>query len=108
MTHNQIQIGFDRSETTNPRKNTSKTDTSRKLDCPCRLYARKYAKSTTWIPKVKIPEHSNDSTKNIMEHPAFRKFNDQETSQIAQIPESLHIPRKIQAQLWSQRDSEIV
>ncbi|MBW0566091.1 hypothetical protein O181_105806 [Austropuccinia psidii MF-1] len=99
MTYKQIQIGFDRSETTNPRKNTSKTDTSRKLDCPFKLYARKYSKSTTWIPKDKNPEHSHGATKNIMEHPAFRKFNDQETSQIAQMPESLLIPRKIQAQL---------
>ncbi|MBW0584644.1 hypothetical protein O181_124359 [Austropuccinia psidii MF-1] len=41
-----------------------------------------------------------------MAHPAFRKFNEQETSQIAQISESLLIPRQIQAQLCSQRESD--
>ncbi|MBW0581300.1 hypothetical protein O181_121015 [Austropuccinia psidii MF-1] len=41
-----------------------------------------------------------------MEHPAFRNFNEQETFQIAQISESLLIPRQIQAQLCSQRESE--
>ncbi|MBW0558266.1 hypothetical protein O181_097981 [Austropuccinia psidii MF-1] len=83
LTHNKIEIGGDRSGTQNPKKNSSKTVTSRNLDCPFRVYARKYAKSTTWTLKVKSPEHSHDATKNIVAHPAFRKFNDQETSQIA-------------------------
>ncbi|MBW0471434.1 hypothetical protein O181_011149 [Austropuccinia psidii MF-1] len=39
-----------------------------------------------------------------MEHPAFRKLNEQETSQIAQRSESLLMPRQIQAQLCSQRE----
>ncbi|MBW0569487.1 hypothetical protein O181_109202 [Austropuccinia psidii MF-1] len=106
MTHNQIKIGCDRSGTPNPNKNSSKTVPSRKFDCPFRLYARKYAKSTTWTVKVKNPEHSNDATGNIMEHPSFRKFNGQETSQISQMSESLLMPKKIQAQLCSQRESE--
>ncbi|MBW0584933.1 hypothetical protein O181_124648 [Austropuccinia psidii MF-1] len=84
-THNQIEIGYYRSGTTNANKSPSKTVTSRKLDCPFRLYARKYAKSTTWTLKVRNPEHSHDATENIMAHPAFRKFNEQETSQIAQM-----------------------
>ncbi|MBW0468960.1 hypothetical protein O181_008675 [Austropuccinia psidii MF-1] len=105
MTHNQIEIGCDRSGTPNPSKNSSKTVTSRKLDCPFRLYARKYAKKTTWTLKVKNPEHSHDATENIMAHPAFTNFNEQETSQIAQISESLLLPRQIQAQLCSQRES---
>ncbi|MBW0542584.1 hypothetical protein O181_082299 [Austropuccinia psidii MF-1] len=41
-----------------------------------------------------------------MEHPAFRKFNEQETFQIAQMSESLLFPRQIQAQLCSQRESD--
>ncbi|MBW0504164.1 hypothetical protein O181_043879 [Austropuccinia psidii MF-1] len=41
-----------------------------------------------------------------MAHPAFRKFNGQETSQIAQMSESQLMPRKIQAQLCSQRKSD--
>ncbi|MBW0556277.1 hypothetical protein O181_095992 [Austropuccinia psidii MF-1] len=41
-----------------------------------------------------------------MAHPAFRKFNEQETSQIAQMSESLLIPRRIQAQLCSHRESD--
>ncbi|MBW0559379.1 hypothetical protein O181_099094 [Austropuccinia psidii MF-1] len=41
-----------------------------------------------------------------MEHPAFRKFNQQETSQIAQMSESLLEPRKIQAQLCNQRKTD--
>ncbi|MBW0571573.1 hypothetical protein O181_111288 [Austropuccinia psidii MF-1] len=41
-----------------------------------------------------------------MAHPAFRKFNEQETSQIAQMSESLLMPRQIQAQLCSQRESD--
>ncbi|MBW0500616.1 hypothetical protein O181_040331 [Austropuccinia psidii MF-1] len=90
MTHNQIEIGCDRSGTPNPNKSPSRT-----LYCPSRLYARKYSKSTTWTLKVKNPEHSHDSTKNIMAHPAFREFNEQETSQIAQISESLLMPRQI-------------
>ncbi|MBW0536597.1 hypothetical protein O181_076312 [Austropuccinia psidii MF-1] len=97
MTHNQIEIGCERSGTPNPNKNSFKTVTSQNLDCPFKLYSSKYAKSTTWTPKVKNPEHSHDASENIMAHPAFRKFNEQETSQISQISESLLIPRKIQA-----------
>ncbi|MBW0562389.1 hypothetical protein O181_102104 [Austropuccinia psidii MF-1] len=41
-----------------------------------------------------------------MAHPAFRKFNEQETFQVAQMSESLLIPRQIQAQLCSQRESD--
>ncbi|MBW0587629.1 hypothetical protein O181_127344 [Austropuccinia psidii MF-1] len=106
MTHNQVEIGCHRSGPPNANKNPAKTVTSRKLECPFRLYTRKYAKSTTWILKVKIPEHSHDSTENIMAHPAFRKFNEQETSQIAQMSESLLLKRKIQAQLCIQRESD--
>ncbi|MBW0475524.1 hypothetical protein O181_015239 [Austropuccinia psidii MF-1] len=97
MTHNQIEIGCDRSGNQNPNKNSSKTVTSRNIDCPFRLYAQKYSKSTTCILKVKNPEHSHDSIENIMAHTAFRKFDEQETSQISQISESLLIPRQIQA-----------
>ncbi|MBW0536021.1 hypothetical protein O181_075736 [Austropuccinia psidii MF-1] len=85
MTHNQIKIGCDRFGTPNPNKSSSKTVTLRKLNCPFRLYARKYANSTTWTLKVKNSEHSHDATENIMANPAFRKFNEQETSQIAQM-----------------------
>ncbi|MBW0514353.1 hypothetical protein O181_054068 [Austropuccinia psidii MF-1] len=106
MTHNQIEVGCDRSGTPNSNKNPSKTVTSRKLDCPFRLYARKYSKSTTWNLKVKNTKHSHVSTEGIMAHPAFRKFNDQETSQISQMSESLLLPRKIQAQLCIQRESD--
>ncbi|MBW0578191.1 hypothetical protein O181_117906 [Austropuccinia psidii MF-1] len=96
MTHNQIEMGCDRSGTTNPNKNSSKTVTSINLDGPLRLYARRYANSTTWNLKVKNPEHSHDDTENIISHPSFRKFNEQETSQTAQISESLLMPRQIQ------------
>ncbi|MBW0589812.1 hypothetical protein O181_129527 [Austropuccinia psidii MF-1] len=87
MTHNQIEIACDRSGTPCANKSPSKTVTSRKLDCPIRLYARKYAKITTCTLKVKNPEHSHDATETIMTHPAFRKFNEKETSQIAQMSE---------------------
>ncbi|MBW0543982.1 hypothetical protein O181_083697 [Austropuccinia psidii MF-1] len=106
MTRNQFEIGFDRSGTPNSNKSPSKTVTSRKLHFPFRLYARKYAKSTTWTLKVKNLEHSHDATENILAHPAFRKFNEQETSQIAQMSESLLLPRQIQATLCSQRESD--
>ncbi|MBW0530436.1 hypothetical protein O181_070151 [Austropuccinia psidii MF-1] len=106
MTHNQIVIGCYRSGTPKPNKNSSKIVTSRKIDCPFRLFEIKYSKKTTWTPKVKSPEHRNDETENIMEHPAFRKLNEKETSQIAQMSESLLLPRKIKAQLCSQRESE--
>ncbi|MBW0475650.1 hypothetical protein O181_015365 [Austropuccinia psidii MF-1] len=106
MTHNQIEIGFDRSGTLNPNKNSPKTVTSRKIDCPFRLYARKYAKSTTWTLEVKNPKNSHDTTENIVAHPAFRKFNEQGTAQIAQMSESLLMPRQIQAQLCTQRKSD--
>ncbi|MBW0585319.1 hypothetical protein O181_125034 [Austropuccinia psidii MF-1] len=106
MTHSQIEIGCDRFGTPNPNKSPSKTVTSRKLDCPFKIYARKYAKTTTWTLKVKNPEHSHDAIENIMAHPAFRKLNEQETSKIAQMSESLLMPRPIQAQLCSQRESD--
>ncbi|MBW0553261.1 hypothetical protein O181_092976 [Austropuccinia psidii MF-1] len=106
MTHNQVEIGCDKSGTPNANKSPSKTVNSRNLDCPFRLYARKYAKSTTWTLKVKNPEHIHYATENIMAHLPFRKFNGQETSQIAQISESLLIPRQIQAKLCSQRESD--
>ncbi|MBW0519056.1 hypothetical protein O181_058771 [Austropuccinia psidii MF-1] len=106
MTHNQIERGCDRSRTPNPNKNSSKMVTSRKLDCPFRLYARKYSKSTTRTLKVKNTEHSHDTTENIMSYPAFRKFNEQETSQIAQMSELMLMPGKIQAQLCSHRGSD--
>ncbi|MBW0574373.1 hypothetical protein O181_114088 [Austropuccinia psidii MF-1] len=106
MTHNQIEIGRYRSGPPNANKIPAKTVTSRKLDCPFRLYTRKYTKSTTWTLEVKNPEHSHDATKNIMAHPAFRKLNGKETSQIAQMSESLLLTRKILAQLCSQRDSD--
>ncbi|MBW0587250.1 hypothetical protein O181_126965 [Austropuccinia psidii MF-1] len=97
MAHNQIEIGCDRSGTPNPNKNSSKTVTSRKLDCTFRIYATKYAKSTTWTLKVKKTEHSHGTAENIMSHPAFRKFNEQETSQISQMSGPLLNSRKIQA-----------
>ncbi|MBW0521282.1 hypothetical protein O181_060997 [Austropuccinia psidii MF-1] len=106
MTPNQIEICCDRSGTPNSNKSPSKTVTSGKLDCLFRLYARKYAKSTTWTLQVKNPEHSHDDTENIMAHPAFREFTEQETSQISQMSESLLILRQIQAQLCSQRESD--
>ncbi|MBW0570053.1 hypothetical protein O181_109768 [Austropuccinia psidii MF-1] len=106
MTHNQIAIACDRSGTPNPNKSPSKIVTSRKLDCPFRLYSRKYSKSTNCTLKVKNPENSHDATENIMAHPAFRKFNEKETSQIAQMSESLFMPRQIQDQLCSQRESD--
>ncbi|MBW0527574.1 hypothetical protein O181_067289 [Austropuccinia psidii MF-1] len=106
MTHNQIEIGCDRSGTTNTHKNSSKKITSRNLDCPSILYGIKYAKSTTWTLKVKNPEQSHDATEIIMAHPAFRKFNEQETSQIAQMFEALLMSRQIQAQLFSQSESD--
>ncbi|MBW0493860.1 hypothetical protein O181_033575 [Austropuccinia psidii MF-1] len=87
MTHNKIEIGCDRSGTPNPTKNSSKTVTSRKLDFPSKLYARKYFKKTTWTLKVENPEHSHDSTENIMAHPAFRRINEQAKSQIAPMSE---------------------
>ncbi|MBW0473615.1 hypothetical protein O181_013330 [Austropuccinia psidii MF-1] len=97
MTHNQIEIGCNRSGTPNSHKNSYKTVTSRKLDCPFRFYATKYAKSTTWTLKVKIPEDNHDTTENIMAHPAFKKFNEQEIFQIAQMSELLLMPRQNQA-----------
>ncbi|MBW0466430.1 hypothetical protein O181_006145 [Austropuccinia psidii MF-1] len=106
MTHNQIKIGRDRAWTPNSHKSTYKTVTSRNIDCPFRLYARKYPKNTTWNLTVKNPEHSHDATKNIMEHPAFRKFNEKETSKVAQISESLLIQRQIKAQSYRQRENE--
>ncbi|MBW0516840.1 hypothetical protein O181_056555 [Austropuccinia psidii MF-1] len=65
-----------------------------------------YSNSTTWTLKFKNPEHSHDATENIMAHPAFRKLNEQEKSQIYQISESLLMQRKIQAQLRSKRESD--
>ncbi|MBW0553805.1 hypothetical protein O181_093520 [Austropuccinia psidii MF-1] len=106
ITHNQIEIGCDWSWTPNPNKNSFKTVTSRNLDCPFILYSRKYSKKTTWALKVKNPEYSHDATENIMAHSSFRKFNEQETSKISQISESMLMPRKIQAQLCSQRESD--
>ncbi|MBW0491568.1 hypothetical protein O181_031283 [Austropuccinia psidii MF-1] len=41
-----------------------------------------------------------------MAHSPFRKFNEQETSQISQMSESLLLPRQIQAQLFRQRESD--
>ncbi|MBW0471976.1 hypothetical protein O181_011691 [Austropuccinia psidii MF-1] len=87
MTHNQVEIGCDTSGTPNPNKNSFKTVTSRKLDCPFTIYARKYAKKTTCTLKVKNSQYSHDATENIMDHPAFRKFNEQETSQITPMSE---------------------
>ncbi|MBW0551202.1 hypothetical protein O181_090917 [Austropuccinia psidii MF-1] len=104
MTHNQIEIGFKTSGTPNTDKSSFKTVTLRNLDCPFRLYSREYGKSTTWTLKVKTPEHRHDATKNIMENPAFRKFNEQETSKIVQMSESLLMPRQIQAQSCRQRE----
>ncbi|MBW0494860.1 hypothetical protein O181_034575 [Austropuccinia psidii MF-1] len=98
MSHNHNETGCDRSGTPNPNKNSSKTVPSRKLYSPFRIYARKYAKSTIWTLKVKNPENSYNATEIIMAQPAFRKLNGQETSQIAQISQSLFIPRQIQAQ----------
>ncbi|MBW0482810.1 hypothetical protein O181_022525 [Austropuccinia psidii MF-1] len=106
MNHNKIEIGCDRSGTPNPNKNSFKTVTSRKLDFPFRLCARKYAQKTTLTLKVKNPKHSHDAIENIMAHPAFGKFNEQQTSQISQISESLLLPRPIQAQLCIQRESD--
>ncbi|MBW0509154.1 hypothetical protein O181_048869 [Austropuccinia psidii MF-1] len=106
MTHNPIEIGCDRSGTPNSHTNSSKTVNSRKLDCPFRLYDRKYAKSTTWTLKVKNPEHKHEATETIMAHPALRKFNEPETCQIAQMNKSLLVPRQIQAQLCGQRESD--
>ncbi|MBW0563648.1 hypothetical protein O181_103363 [Austropuccinia psidii MF-1] len=103
MTHNQIEIGCDRSGTPNPNKNSCRKFTSRNIDCPFRLYARKYAKKTTSTLKFKNPEHSYYATENIMAHPAFRKFNEKETFQIAQMSESLLLQSQIKAQLFSQR-----
>ncbi|MBW0506980.1 hypothetical protein O181_046695 [Austropuccinia psidii MF-1] len=99
-------MGCDRSGTPNLHKTSSKTVTQRNIDCLFRLYARKYAKSTASNLKVKDPKHSHDATENIMAHPDFRKFNEQETSQISPIPESLLIPRKIKPQLCSQRETD--
>ncbi|MBW0486507.1 hypothetical protein O181_026222 [Austropuccinia psidii MF-1] len=106
MNNIQIQIVCDGSGTPNPNKNSSKIVTSRTLDCPFGLYARKYAKSTTWTVKVKNPENSHDTTEKIMEHPSVRKFNDQEAYKISQMSKLLLSPRKLQAQLCSQRESE--
>ncbi|MBW0468994.1 hypothetical protein O181_008709 [Austropuccinia psidii MF-1] len=74
------------------------------LDCSFRNHARKYAKSTTWTLKVKKPEHNHYATENTMAHSAFRKFNEQEKSQISPMSESLRMPRQIQAQLYNQRE----
>ncbi|MBW0475819.1 hypothetical protein O181_015534 [Austropuccinia psidii MF-1] len=54
--------------------------------------------------RSKNPEHSHNAIESTMAHPAFRKFNEQETSQIAQISESLLMSRQIYAQLHSQRE----
>ncbi|MBW0473641.1 hypothetical protein O181_013356 [Austropuccinia psidii MF-1] len=107
ITHNQIEIGCDRYGTPNHHKTSSKTVTSRKLYCKFRLYAIRYSKSTSWTLKVKNPECSHDATENIMVHPSFRKFNEQEKSQISQISEFLLVPRQIQAQLCNQREFEM-
>ncbi|MBW0538149.1 hypothetical protein O181_077864 [Austropuccinia psidii MF-1] len=106
MACNQIETGFDRSGTLNPHKPSSKTVTSTKLYCSFRIYVRKYAESTTLTLKVKNTEHGDDATKISMARPAFRKFNEQETSQISQMSESLLVPRHIWGQLCSQRESE--
>ncbi|MBW0471594.1 hypothetical protein O181_011309 [Austropuccinia psidii MF-1] len=106
MTHNQVKIGCDRSGTPNYHKNTSKTVTSRNIDCPFRLYAREYSKSITWTLTVKNPEHSHDATENYMAHPTLINFNNQDTSQISQMSELFLMPRKIQAQLRIQREAE--
>ncbi|MBW0484053.1 hypothetical protein O181_023768 [Austropuccinia psidii MF-1] len=106
MTHNKIQIGCDRSGTPNTHKNSSKTVNSRKIDGPFRLHVRKHSKSTTWTLIVKNPDHSNDANEDIMAHTDLRKLNKKETSQIAQMSELLLIPRQIQAQLCSQRESD--
>ncbi|MBW0470114.1 hypothetical protein O181_009829 [Austropuccinia psidii MF-1] len=106
MTHNKIEIGCDRSGTPNPNKNSSKAVSSRKIDYPFRLHAKKYSKTTTWTLKFKNADHSDDSNQDIMAHPDLRKLNEKETSQIAQMSELMLIPRKIQAQLCSQRQSD--
>ncbi|MBW0545704.1 hypothetical protein O181_085419 [Austropuccinia psidii MF-1] len=41
-----------------------------------------------------------------MAHPAFSKFNEEETSQIYQMSALLLLPRQIQAQLCIQRESD--
>ncbi|MBW0524800.1 hypothetical protein O181_064515 [Austropuccinia psidii MF-1] len=106
ITHKQTEIGCDRYGIPNPNKNTSKTVTSRKLDCQFVTYTREYGKSTTLNIKVKNPEPSHSATENIMAHPAFREFNEKEKSQIARMSESLLMPRQIKAQLCSQREIE--
>ncbi|MBW0557348.1 hypothetical protein O181_097063 [Austropuccinia psidii MF-1] len=98
ITHNPIEIACDRSRTHNLYKNFSKTFTSRKPDWQFRIYARKCVESTTWTLEVKNPEHSHDATENIISYAAFRKFNEKEKFQIAQMYASLFIPRQIQAQ----------
>ncbi|MBW0510231.1 hypothetical protein O181_049946 [Austropuccinia psidii MF-1] len=85
MTHNQIETGCDRPGTPNSYKNSFKTVTSRKLECPFRLYEREYTKSTNWNIKVKKTQYSHDATESMMEHPAFREFNEQESPQIFHI-----------------------
>ncbi|MBW0559168.1 hypothetical protein O181_098883 [Austropuccinia psidii MF-1] len=106
MTHSQIEIGCDRYGNPNPNRNSPKTLTSRNRDCQIILYAKKYTKKTTYTLKVKNYEHSHDATENIMKHPFFRKLNEQQTSQISKMSESLLLTRQIQAQLCSQRESE--
>ncbi|MBW0560323.1 hypothetical protein O181_100038 [Austropuccinia psidii MF-1] len=111
MNHNQIKTGLNRSRTPNSYKNSFKKSIYRELDCSVRLYSRKYSKSATWTLELKNPdkinpENSNSSTGNIMAHPALRRFNKQETSQITHMSGSLLMPRKIQSQFFSHKDPE--
>ncbi|MBW0539699.1 hypothetical protein O181_079414 [Austropuccinia psidii MF-1] len=87
MTYNQIEIVCDRSGTPNSHKNTSKEVTSRKIYFLFRIYSREFSKRTTWTLQVKNSENSHDAAENIMAYPAFRKFNEQEKSQISQMSE---------------------
>ncbi|MBW0576790.1 hypothetical protein O181_116505 [Austropuccinia psidii MF-1] len=89
-----------------PRKDPPKQSTQERLNFLLDFMPENIPRVPIELLKSKNLEHNHDATKNIMEHPAFRKFNEQETSQISQISESLLIPRQIQAQLCSQRESD--
>ncbi|MBW0523824.1 hypothetical protein O181_063539 [Austropuccinia psidii MF-1] len=106
MTHNQIEIGCDRSGTLNPKKILQKQSLQESLTVHLHFMPEKMPRVPLALLKSKILTIAIMPLKISWHILLLRKFSEQYTSQIAQMSESLLMPRKIQTQLCSHRESD--
>jgi hypothetical protein len=110
-----ITLGCDRGGVYHDRVNAPegakrrKTSTKR-IDCPFRLYAKKLTASNQWEIQVRNPSHNHEADDNMIAHPIARRrqFTEDQIQTIQQLSNTRSTPRHIISLLRKQQPDILI